>query len=103
MYRIWIEEVLGFQVRGDILTLRPILPDEWPGFEMTYRYRSATYEIAVHADGTAGTELDGTNLEDGLIHLADDGAVHHVTVRVSKRPVGAPVEYAPVLQVARTS
>jgi cyclic beta-1,2-glucan synthetase len=94
MYRIWIEEVLGFQVRGDTLTLHPVLPAEWPGFEMTYRYRSARYEIAVHAGNTTGTELDGAKLDDGRIHLADDGAVHHVVVRIARQPVASPAEYS---------
>ena len=50
MYRIWIEEVLGFHLRGDQLDLRPAIPDDWPGFEITYRYRSATYHITVQKD-----------------------------------------------------
>ena len=52
MYRIWIEEVLGFQLRGDILTLKPVIPDDWPGFQMTYRYRSTTYEITLVQDSS---------------------------------------------------
>ena len=48
MYRIWIEEVLGLQIRGDQFSVDPAIPDEWPGFELVYRHRSATYEITVH-------------------------------------------------------
>jgi cyclic beta-1,2-glucan synthetase len=82
MYRIWVEEVLGFQLRGDTLTLRPALPPDWPGFEITYRHRSATYEISVKRGSDDHWEIDGRPLQDGRIPLADDGAVHHVTVRV---------------------
>jgi cyclic beta-1,2-glucan synthetase len=89
MYRIWIEEVLGFQLRGDRLTLNPVVPDSWSGFEMTYRYRSATYEIAVtRAADSAGlvkeVEMDGRILQDGYIPLADDGVIHRVAVRIPK-------------------
>jgi cellobiose phosphorylase len=99
MYRIWIEEVLGFQLRGDTLTLKPVLPVEWPGFEMTYRHQSATYEIAVKANAAGDSEgveleLDGRKLDDGRIPLADDGATHHVIVRMPKRPAAPPGEHA---------
>jgi cyclic beta-1,2-glucan synthetase len=96
MYRIWIEEVLGFQVRGDTLSLHPVLPTEWPGFEMTYRYRSATYEIKVTAggDSEAELELDGNKVEDGVIHLADDGAVHRVVHRTPKISLARPAGHA---------
>ena len=47
MYRIWTEEVLGFRLRGDELTIEPVLPDDWPGFELTYRHGSSVYQIKV--------------------------------------------------------
>jgi cyclic beta-1,2-glucan synthetase len=97
MYRIWIEEVLGFQLRGDILTLKPVIPDDWPGFQMTYRYRSTTYEIEVfRSDASASLklEMDGRPLDDRVIHLADDGITHHVTVRLARSI--APVIEGPV-------
>jgi len=87
MYRIWLEEVLGFQLRGDTLTMNPVLPEEWPGFEMTYRHRSSVYEIAVSAGAESSVELDGRKMEGGRIPLADDGATHRISVRVGKRVV----------------
>ena len=33
MYRIWLEEVLGFKLRADTLTIEPVLPADWPGFQ----------------------------------------------------------------------
>jgi cyclic beta-1,2-glucan synthetase len=100
MYRIWMEEVLGFQLRGDTLTLKPVIPDDWPGFEMRYRHRSAIYEINViwHAENNPMTlELDGQQVNDGVIHLNDDGATHLLTLRMARRPA-APVVEAPVKQ-----
>ena len=41
------ESILGFRRFGDRLTLNPCIPPEWKGFEITYQYRSATYQIAV--------------------------------------------------------
>ena len=85
MYRIWIEEVLGFQLRGDTLTISPAIPDEWDGFEITYRYRSSVYEIAVRRDAPADAVESGAP-----ITLIDDGANHKIVVRAKARgvPVG---------------
>jgi cellobiose phosphorylase len=77
MYRVWIEEVLGFKLRGDTLTIQPAMPRDWPGFELTYRYRSSIYKIRVERDANAG--------ESGVIRLVDDGATHEQVVRVADR------------------
>ena len=97
MYRVWMEEVLGFKLQAASLTINPVLPQDWPGFDLTYRHQSATYEISVKvAPVTAPqVEMDGRGLEDGRIPLTDDGATHHVTVRIPKRPAG--VVASPIL------
>ncbi len=89
MYRIWVEEVLGFRLSGNTLRIRPAIPEDWPGFEITYRYRGTRYEIAVvrRGEGDGGgveAEEDGRVLEGGAIALKDDGATHRVTVRIPK-------------------
>jgi cyclic beta-1,2-glucan synthetase len=95
MYRIWVEEVLGLRVRGDRLTVEPAIPDEWPGFEMTWRHGATVYEIAVTRDEQATAtwlELNGQRVESGFIPLAlpehDAGAygtsaTHKVKVRLA--------------------
>jgi cellobiose phosphorylase len=80
MYRVWIEEVLGFQLRGNQLTVAPVIPDDWSGFEITYRYRSTVYEIEVRRAESRDTPL---NLS---VQLIDDGGNHKVTVWI--QPVG---------------
>jgi cyclic beta-1,2-glucan synthetase len=76
MYRIWIEEVLGFKRRGDELRIEPAIPEDWPGFTLTYRYGSTTYEIEV--DRAAGS--------GNVIRLVDDGGRHSVRVGVRVAP-----------------
>jgi cyclic beta-1,2-glucan synthetase len=84
MYRVWIEDVLGFQLRGDLLQIRPAIPPDWPGFELSYRYRSTLYEITVRRDNeSARIELDGRRIESSAIRLQDDGAKHSVTVYIA--------------------
>jgi cellobiose phosphorylase len=77
MYRIWSEEVLGFQLRGDTLTISPAIPDDWDGFDISYRYRSTLYEFSIHR--VAGEDA----LETGSpFHLVDDGQPHRIELRL---------------------
>jgi cyclic beta-1,2-glucan synthetase len=85
MYRIWIEEVLGFKLRGNTLTLKPAIPGAWPGFAITYRYRTAVYEITVErsaASDSAPLRVDGRAIAGEAVLLSDDGQVHHIVVRL---------------------
>ena len=64
LYRVGLESILGLHRAGDCLTLDPCIPPEWQGFTIRYRFRSATYHIAVENPegrerGVAATSLDG--------------------------------------------
>jgi cyclic beta-1,2-glucan synthetase len=64
----------------------PCIPKGWPGFQITFRYHSARYEIGVenpHAvsRGVSAVEVDGIALDRGTgIALIDDGTVHRVRI-----------------------
>lgn len=84
MYRIWIEEVLGFQLRGDTLTMAPAIPDDWDGFEMTYRHRSCLYEIVVRRGASEKDAMPAGS----PVKLVDDGATHRLVIVIPHaRPV----------------
>jgi cellobiose phosphorylase len=87
LYRVAIETILGFRLRGGTLRFEPCVPPRWPEFELSYRHRSATYRILV--DNSAGmgrgvksVELDGQPMSDGNVPLDDDGKTHNVRVRL---------------------
>ena len=86
LYRIGIESILGFRVRGMALEIDPCIPRNWPGFSLTFRYHSATYRIRVEnpssvARGVALTSVDGKLMAGRAdIALADDGQEHQVLV-----------------------
>jgi cyclic beta-1,2-glucan synthetase len=87
MYRIWLEEVLGFKLRGDTFAIDPVLPADWPGFELRYRYRSTTYQIRVLRDApldAVNVAIDGRPIAGATVRLVDDGVVHQVVVRLGK-------------------
>jgi cyclic beta-1,2-glucan synthetase len=103
MYRAGVEWILGFRLRGETLYLDPCIPRDWPDFELSFRYHSAQYEIAVKNPhgvmyGVREVRLDGRDLEldrerihspatqrsrpgaGARIELVDDGATHTVEV-----------------------
>ena len=93
MYRIWLEEVLGFKRSGDRLRLEPAIQSDWAEFRLTYRYGGTVYEIKVEnpdhvCRGVVRIELDGTVLPEKTVNLLDDGITHMVLVRMGETAVG---------------
>ncbi len=80
MYRLLLESLLGLTREPGRLRLAPLLPDDWPGFELVYRYRNTAYRISVKR-GMPLLLLDGI-LHEGTIPLTDDGAEHHVLLQL---------------------
>ena len=86
MYRAGLESVLGFQVQGTHLQLHPCIPKNWPGFDITYRHRTATYQIKVENRGGLGHGVAQLYLDQHSIDpvkgipLLDDGSRHEVLV-----------------------
>src|SRR5205085_1352693 len=84
MYRIWVEEALGFRRTGNSFTVRPAIPPDWKSFNLSYRYGKTTYRISVvRSEDSPGIELDGLILAGGNVTLVDDGSEHTVTVRLA--------------------
>jgi cyclic beta-1,2-glucan synthetase len=94
MVRVTIESLLGLQIEGgEWMAVRPCIPDEWPGFALSWRIpgESTCYEIEVRRVGAAATPVTQT-IVDGLpctvhddrahIPLLHDGRTHHVLVEL---------------------
>ncbi len=85
MYRIGLESILGFRLRGETLFIEPCVPASWREFTIEYRFGSATYAIAVRNPeslerAAIDLTLDGRELGgEGGIPLIDDGRRHEVT------------------------
>jgi len=85
MYRIGLEQLLGFRREGDTLSIHPRVPEAWPSYEIRYRFGTATYAITVQHPsdvqrGGAQVSVDKVIMPDGRIRLVDDGRVHTVIV-----------------------
>jgi cellobiose phosphorylase len=84
-YRVWLEEILGFQRRGDTFTINPVIPKDWQGFRLQYRYQNTFYRIAIEnpghcCSGVTLVEVDGIAVADKMVILRDDALPHEVRV-----------------------
>lgn len=75
MYRIWLEEVLGFHLEGNRLRIKPVLPSKWEKVRLKYRYKETTYEISIEKAGDVKED-------EGEIVLVNDGGTHQVVVKI---------------------
>jgi len=87
MYRAWVEEVLGLQVRGDSLRMNPVIPAAWDGFTLRYRHGEAVYAVQMEnpdgcESGVAWVEMDGQRVPGGEIPLERGLVKHRVVVRM---------------------
>jgi cyclic beta-1,2-glucan synthetase len=87
LYRAGLENLLGFQRRGDRLRIDPCIPAAWKGFTITYRHGPSRYAITVDNSrgverGVAAVRLDGVAVSDGVVTLMEDGKTHEVRVEM---------------------
>jgi cellobiose phosphorylase len=80
-----LEAILGFRLRGTRLEFNPCIPPAWPGYEITYRHHSATYQVVIdNSDGSGrgvrSVSVDGRSVPEAVIELADDGRHHKVQI-----------------------
>ncbi|MGE5090887.1 MAG: GH36-type glycosyl hydrolase domain-containing protein [Bacillota bacterium] len=87
MYRVALEAILGFERAGAQLTFDPVIPREWDGFELDYRFGNTVYAIrvrnAAHVNrGVMRVTVDGQAAEGGRIELVDDGKQRTIEVEM---------------------
>ncbi|MGV3708208.1 MAG: GH36-type glycosyl hydrolase domain-containing protein [Gemmatimonas sp.] len=85
MYRVGLENLLGFTREGDVLRVRPCVPTEWPEYSISYRFGTAHYDITVRQPAQvqrkgARVTVDGQSVGDA-IRLVDDGQRHEVVIQ----------------------
>jgi cyclic beta-1,2-glucan synthetase len=87
LYRAGIESILGLRQQGNRLLVAPCIPAHWPGFEVTFKYKTSRYQITVENPQSVNSGVIAIAVDDlGLIvplegiTLLDDGAVHQVHI-----------------------
>lgn len=88
MYRSLTDYILGVRATTRGLLVSPAIPGNWKGFEMTRKYRGATYRISVRnaAKGpgarSASIKVDGAPIKGCLLPIAPKGRTVNVEVRL---------------------
>jgi len=87
MYRLILESLLGMTRENDRLIFAPVLPPDWNGYRMHYRYHGTTYHIEVVAAGperatVRSVRVDEVESEDKTVHMIDDHQEHNVRVEM---------------------
>lgn len=77
--------ILGVRSDHDGLIVNPCIPETWPGFKVTRRFRGATYVIEVKnpdhvCTGVRQMTVDGKTVEGNILPIFGDGAIHQVCV-----------------------
>ncbi len=77
--------ILGIKPDYDGLLIDPCIPKEWDGFEVTRKFRGATYEIKVvnknHVNsGVAKVIVDGQEQKSNILPIFKSGGIHSVVV-----------------------
>ena len=72
LYRVAIEDILGFKVKQDYFTLEPVLPKEWTEYEMIYSHNNTYYSIKVERGEKKGLFVNGNKMDDSKIYFRSD-------------------------------
>ncbi|GGP25958.1 GH36-type glycosyl hydrolase domain-containing protein [Silvimonas amylolytica] len=87
MYRLIVESLLGVHREADTLRLTPLLPPDWPGYELTYHFGQSTYRIHIRRADQPGVRLtvDGEEQDSPVLPLKDDHAEHWVELQLGQQ------------------
>lgn len=77
--------ILGIRPDYNGLIIDPCIPNSWKGFNITRKFRGATYQISVVnpknvSKGIQQILLDGQKLDGNTIPVMNDGKIHVVEV-----------------------
>ncbi len=83
-YRVGIEIILGFNKKGNKLTITPHIPKHFNQYEITYKYQDTTYHITVNNKKETSTEYIVDGKKTDFIALINDKKQHEVVVNLAK-------------------
>ncbi len=85
MYRAGLESILGLLRRGNTVTIKPCIPENWSEYQINLMFGQARFEIKIQnpqhvSTGVKLLELDGKAQPNSSFGLIDDGLTHQVRV-----------------------
>jgi len=85
IYRVGLENILGFQKNGEKLLFKPCVPTKWKSYKIKYTYLQTVYNITFknpNALGSGQLEVseNGKLLTGNEVSLVNDKGLHEVEV-----------------------
>jgi cellobiose phosphorylase len=72
--------ILGIRPDYHGLIIDPVIPEDWPGFQVTRQFRGATYHITVLRGETKGLTVNGEAVEGQVVPLGEPNKDYQVTL-----------------------
>jgi cellobiose phosphorylase len=85
MYKVGLENILGFIKNGDKLVIDPCIPKKWTEYSITYNHYQTTYNLKVRnpenlSKGVIKISMDGQIQDGNVINLSNDKRTHNVEI-----------------------
>ena len=84
MYRAGLEAILGIIREGNMLRVKPCIPQDWNEFQVSVKYGATSYELTVTRDATkfqpASSQVQRVSPVEFLIELKDSGGTKAITL-----------------------
>lgn len=85
MYKVGLEDILGFKKEGNRLYINPCIPRKWDKYTIKYRYKNTRYNILIKNPykvnrGVNYIMIDGNKIAEKYILLQNDGGEHLIEV-----------------------
>lgn len=79
--------ILGIKPEYDGLKIEPCIPKEWKEFEVTRKFRGATYQIKVinNSNSNSGVNnitIDNIKFDSTTLPIFNDGKIHHILIEI---------------------
>ena len=86
-YKAGIENILGLNIKNNILKIEPCIPKEWKEYSIRYRHNNSIYNIKVRNENgkNTGVEkmyLNGRELQEKQILLNGEGGIYEVEIEM---------------------
>ncbi len=89
-YHAITEHILGIKPDYDGLCIEPCIPAHWTGYRVTRKFRGTTFNIRIRnpdgiSRGIKSISLDGVEIENGVVPVAQAGAEYDVDVVMGRK------------------
>ena len=90
MHRAGLEAILGVTREGDMLRVKPCIPDGWDEFEVSMQFGGTRYEVKLTrhdiATNQTPSDVETVSPHEYLITLRDGGGIRRIVLPLAQTP-----------------